>query len=342
VEKIVTLTATFITPPFSKLPTSETKLPDEDLLVRKAPMNRIDRLFGILLQLQAKKRVHSKELATAFEVSERTIFRDIAALTELGVPITTEWGEGYALLEGFYLPPLIFTPDEASSLSLGARMLVRQAAGKLADAGQQAIAKLEAILPKDVREQVEELADTIRFLLPERRFDLEDKRLMALRQAIKRQQVIDITYHSYSRDEVTQRQVEPYELIYAGGSWYVRGHCRLRQDTREFRLERIDGLRLIEETFARHHLQASSQGYEVVQIRVAGETRRWIGEYQNYAFQHEEILPDGSVIMTYHPHYALEMKPWLLMWGAQVNILTPLSLRVAVREEALRLAEILA
>ena len=70
-------------------------------------MNRIDRLFGILLQLQSKKRVHSKALAAAFEVSERTIFRDIAALSEMGVPITTEWGEGYALLEGFYLPPLI-------------------------------------------------------------------------------------------------------------------------------------------------------------------------------------------------------------------------------------------
>lgn len=98
-------------------------------------MNRIDRLFGILLQLQSKKRVHSKEMATAFEVSERTIFRDIAALIEMGVPIITEWGEGYELMEGFYLPPLIFTPDEASSLFLGARILSRQAAGNKAQAG---------------------------------------------------------------------------------------------------------------------------------------------------------------------------------------------------------------
>lgn len=304
-------------------------------------MNRIDRLFGILLLLQSKRRVHSKDLATAFEVSERTIFRDIAALTELGVPITTEWGEGYSLLEGFYLPPLIFTPDEASALSLGARMLSRQAAGKLAEAGHLALAKLEAVLPHAARTLVEELSETIRFLLPEQRFNLDDPRLMTLRQAIRQQQVIDVTYHSYTRDEVTQRQIEPYELIYGGGSWYVRGHCRLRQDTREFRLDRIDTLQMLDEKFTRHSLQQADQAYEIVKLRFAAEDRRWIAEYQNHAFQNEEILADDSAIMTYHPHHSLEMKPWILMWGARVNILSPMSLRDAIREEVLKLAEIL-
>jgi len=304
-------------------------------------MNRIDRLFGILLQLQSKKRVHSKTLAASFEVSERTIFRDIAALSEMGVPITTEWGEGYALLEGFYLPPLIFTPDEASSLFLGGRMLSRQATGKIAEASYQALAKLETVLPKAAKEQVDELSETIRFMLPERRFNLEDRRLVTLRQAIKHHRVIDITYHSYTRNEVTQRQVEPHELIYAGDSWYMRGHCRLRQDTREFRLDRIDELRLLDEAFIRLNSQDTPKAYEIVQLRFAGADQRWVDEYQNYAFHSEETLPDGSVIMTYHPNHALEMKPWILMWGAQVNVLSPLSLRTAIREEVLRLAEIL-
>ncbi len=304
-------------------------------------MNRIDRLFGILLQLQSKKRVHSKELAAAFEVSERTIFRDIAVLTEMGVPITTEWGEGYALMEGFYLPPLIFTPDEASSLFLGARMLSHQAAGKLSDASRQALAKLEAVLPKAAREQVEELSETIRFMLPERRFNLDDRRLVSLRQAIRHHRLIHIMYHSYTRDEVTHRQVEPYELIYAGDSWYMHGYCRLRQDTREFRLDRIDELRLLDETFTRRNLSESNQEYEIVQVRFAQEDQRWVHEDQHYAFQSEETLADGAVIMTYHPNRALEMKPWLLRWGARVNVLSPLSLRVAIRQEAIRMAEIL-
>lgn len=304
-------------------------------------MNRIDRLFGILLQLQAKRRVHSKELAAAFEVSERTIFRDIAALTEMGVPITTEWGEGYSLLEGFYLPPLMFTPDEASSLFLGARMLSHQAAGKLSDASRHALAKLEAVLPKAARRQVETLSETIRFMLPERRFNLDDRRLVLLRQAISHRRVIDITYHSYTRDEVTRRQVEPYELIYGGDSWYIQGYCRLRRDTREFRLDRIDELRLLDETFIRRNLPESYQDYEIVQVRFAQEDRRWVHEDQHYAFHSEETLSDGAVIMTYHPNRAFEMKRWLLMWGARANILSPLSLRVAIRQEAIRVAEIL-
>lgn len=302
-------------------------------------MNRIDRLFGILLQLQSKKQVHSSALAAAFEVSERTIFRDIAALTEMGIPISTEWGEGYSLLDGFYLPPLIFTPDEASSLFLGGRMLSHQAAGKLADASHQALAKLKAILPKAAYHEVEELSETIRFLLPERRFNLEDRRLAILRQAIKQRRVIGITYHSYTRNEVTQRQVEPYELIYAGDCWYMRGYCRLRQDTREFRLERIDEVKLLEETFVKQILREPDKEYEVVQLRIAPADRRWVNEYQHYAFQSEETLADGSIVMTYHPHQAIEMKPWLLMWGARVNILNPLALRTAIHEEAIRMAE---
>jgi predicted DNA-binding transcriptional regulator YafY len=304
-------------------------------------MKRMDRFFGILLQLQSKKRVHWKELAAAFEVSERTIFRDIAALSEMGVPISTHWGEGYALMDGFYLPPLIFTADEASALSLGARMLSHQAAGNLVDASRQATTKLLAILPDLIREQVEELSEIIRFGLPERRFNLEDRRLVTLRRAIKHQRVIDIVYHSYTRDEVTKRQVEPHALLYSDGNWYVRGYCRLRQDIREFRLERLDELRLLDETFSRTTVSASTKDYEIVKLRFAGQDRRWVHEYQHYAFQREEVLPDGNAIMIYHPNRALEMKPWLLMWGARVNILSPLELRAAIRDEAIRLAEIL-
>jgi predicted DNA-binding transcriptional regulator YafY len=94
-------------------------------------MNRIDRLFGILLILQNQPRVRAQDLAERFEVSKRTIYRDITALSEMGVPIVSLPGEGYELMEGFYLPSLIFTDDEAIALFLGARLLIQQAAGAL-------------------------------------------------------------------------------------------------------------------------------------------------------------------------------------------------------------------
>lgn len=304
-------------------------------------MNRIDRLFAILLQLQSKKGIHSKDLASVFEVSERTIFRDIAALSEMGVPITSEWGEGYVLMEGFYLPPLIFTPDEASALFLGSRMFSHQAAGKLSEANVQALAKLEAILPKITRDHVKELAETIRFMLPERRFNLDDERLIALRRAIKHKLIIEMIYHSFSSEEITLRKIEPFELIYGAGSWYIRGYCQLREDVREFRIDRIEVLRVLDETFTRHHMEKTAEDYDIVRLQFSAEDRRWVDEYQNHSFQLAETLSDGSVIMTYHPHRALEMRPWVLMWGARVNILEPLTLRVAIRDEALQLAKIL-
>ena len=94
-------------------------------------MNRIDRLFAITLLLQARGRLRAKDLAVWFEVSERTIYRDIAALSESGVPVVSLPGEGYELMEGFFLPPLLFTSVEASALLLGAQMLTSHATGRL-------------------------------------------------------------------------------------------------------------------------------------------------------------------------------------------------------------------
>src|SRR5262245_45552183 len=114
-------------------------------------MNRIDRLFAILLKLQGKSPITSLDLARSFEVSQRTVYRDIAALSEMGVPVVALPGEGYTLMEGFYLPPLVFTPSEATALFLGARMLALEAAGCLPADAEQALTKIAHILPDKTR-----------------------------------------------------------------------------------------------------------------------------------------------------------------------------------------------
>jgi predicted DNA-binding transcriptional regulator YafY len=115
-------------------------------------MNRTDRLFGIALQLQSASVVRARDLAAAFEVSERTIYRDMQALSELGVPIVATPGEGYSLAEGYYLPPLIFTTDEAAALFLSAQLLSSQATGKLQHDVSEATKKirLRACLIREV------------------------------------------------------------------------------------------------------------------------------------------------------------------------------------------------
>lgn len=110
-------------------------------------MNRIDRLFATLLQLQRRSRLRGADLAAHFGISQRTVYRDIAALMEMGVPVISLPGEGYMLAPGYFLPPLLFTPPEAQALCLGAQMLRQQAQGSLIEAMSAAQQKLYQVLP---------------------------------------------------------------------------------------------------------------------------------------------------------------------------------------------------
>lgn len=303
-------------------------------------MNRIDRLFAILLKLQSKSPITSQKLAEHFEVSQRTVYRDIAALSEIGVPIVALPGEGYTLMEGFYLPPLVFTPTEATALFLGAQMLALQAAGRLPNDAEQALTKIASILPDNTRKHVETLTGIIQFIPPEQRFNLDDPRLLILQEAILERRPIHLQYHSQSRDETTVREVEPSELSYYNGSWYINGYCRLRQGIRGFRLERVEELKLLNETFEPRVVKETLSEKTIVRIRFARENARWVHERQHYAFQSEEVSPDG-VVMLYCVDNLSEIKPWLLGWGASAEALSPQRLRDEIRQEALKVVEML-
>ena len=118
-------------------------------------MNRIDRLFATMLLLQNKQRVRAEDLAERFAISKRTVYRDVAALHEMGVPIVSLPGEGYELMPGYYLPPLLFTPDEAGALFLAANMLIQQAEGQTAQDVATGLAKITAVLPPQTRQEAE-------------------------------------------------------------------------------------------------------------------------------------------------------------------------------------------
>jgi predicted DNA-binding transcriptional regulator YafY len=306
-------------------------------------MNRTDRLFAITVMLQGRARVRAADLAATFGVSERTIYRDMAALNEGGVPIVSLPGAGYELMPGYTLPPLAFTPAEATALALGARLLAQQAAGRWPASAETAVAKIVAILPAAVREQVDRLTGIVHFVTPAARFDLDDPRLALLRQAIAERRVVWLRYHGRARDEPTERAVEPARLTYGDGVWFLSGYCRLREGPRAFRLDRIEELAPLAERFTPRAVAAPPAGEPpIVQIRVAARAARWVRERQHYAFIEEMPDPDGDgVIMTYRPDAAAELTPWLLGWGAAVEVLAPPELREAIRREAQALADLL-
>ena len=310
-------------------------------------MNRMDRLFGLVVLLQRRKRLRAEDLASEFGVSRRTIYRDIFALNEAGVPIVSLPGEGYELMEGYFLPPLVFNVAEASALVLGARLLRNQAAGRMAQGAEQAIAKIAAVLPQATRGEVERLSGVIDFFTEEARFDLDDPRLVTLQQAVRERRVVHLRYHSRGQDETTERDVEPHRLTYSEGSWYLTGYCRLRCGIRSFRVSRFETLSLTLETF--EHIPAISDqpsGTPVeVRVRVDERAGRWIRERQHYGFVSEEpVAGDGGsgTVMTYRVGDVSRLIPWLRSWGPDIEVVSPPELRDALRREAQKVAERLA
>lgn len=304
-------------------------------------MNRIDRLFGILLLLQRKSTIRAEDIAKRYDITVRTVYRDIASLHELGVPILSIPGEGYSIMEGFYLPPLIFTADEASALFLGGRLLALQADGHLPDSTSSALSKIRNILPAKVANHVNQLDNIIHFTIAPRKFNLDDKRLLLFQQAIVNRVVVRIQYHSLKEDALTQRDIEPLQLTYGNQTWYITAFCRLRQDIRQFRLNRIQTAQPLTENFMTKVMPASMQTMQIVKIKVPFSQARWIRERQHYGFISETYLDDEALVMTYEINNVNEIKAWIMSWGARVQIIAPKTLVSEIRDELNQLLALL-
>lgn len=198
-------------------------------------MRRADRLFQIVQYLRGGRLLTARILAERLEVSERTIYRDIADLQASGVPIDGEAGIGYLMREGYDLPPLMFNRAEITALVTGARIVRAWGGAKMALAAGEALSKIEAVLPPAERRRLAEV--------PVYAFDFsmsdDDRRnLDRLNAAIERHELLDLAY-SDAEGNQTDRMVEPLGLYYWGKVWTLVGWCRLRDDFRMFRVDRI-------------------------------------------------------------------------------------------------------
>lgn len=307
-------------------------------------MNRIDRLLGYLLILQGRSLVRAQDLARRFEISERTVYRDMEALGEVGVPIVGMPGEGYQLLPGYTLPPIMFSETEARALSLAVAMLSGlTAAGETQKAAQAALEKIRAVLPKATLAQVEALSTILGFYKVGRPpLDLDDAKFVRLQQAIQEQRVVQIRYHALHDNQVTERTVEPLHLAFLDNAWVLTAYCRLRQEQRNFRLDRIDRLMVTTATFAPRQREPAerSGGEQQVTVRFDAAVVRWVRENQHFTFSHAEpSAGDGSAIMHYRIHSFGQISGWLLSWGAQAEVLTPPALRTQLLQTAIQMAE---
>ena len=198
-------------------------------------MRPADRLFQIVLRLGPGRVVTARALAEHLEVSERTIYRDIRALVASGVPIEGEAGVGYCLRRGYQLPPLMFDEEELEALLFGVDVARTYGDARLATAAETILAKVEAVLPERLRSG---LAGK-RLFVPEFQADPEvAERLGVVRGAINDRARLFLDYRDAS-DRATERIVRPLLLTYWGTTWALGAWCELRQDFRNFRVDRM-------------------------------------------------------------------------------------------------------
>ncbi len=307
-------------------------------------MNRTDRLLAIVLELQGKGRQRAEDLARTFETSKRTIYRDIQALCEAGVPLVSIPGRGYSLMKGYFLPPLSFTSEEATMLLLGSDFMAQNFDAQYRAAAQSASRKIESVLPEHLRDDVRYLQSSIRFVAASEAQDSpQHKKLQQLRRAILESHTISFQYHKrrpQDDDAQTNREADPYGLIYMLHTWHLIAHCHLRNDVRVFRLDRIDNLNLLTRTFQRPAdfsmsiSRADKENSRNIMVRVLFDLSiaRWVRESRSFYTTAEEETPDG-LLVTLHIRHEEEILQWLLGWGKHAHILQPESLQVRLREE---------
>ena len=208
-------------------------------------MRRADRLFQLVQLIRGRRLTTAAFLAQRLEVSERTVYRDVADLQHQGVPIEGEAGVGYRLGAGFELPPLMFTQEEASALMAAARLAQSWVDPALARNIETGLGKILSVLPPAARVSAEALA------LYAPALGLDDamrNRLQTLREAVEARQKLRLSYRDVSGD-ASERTVRPLGCFYWGKVWTLSTWCELRRDFRGFRIDRMDAVKVLPERF---------------------------------------------------------------------------------------------
>ena len=195
-------------------------------------MKRIERLTGIITFLQSRNFTPLERLVEKFKVSERTLYRDLVSLHEIGVPISYERDRGYHILDTHFIPPVSFSEEEAVALTLAGRLLRRYADHLTLSHFDNALDKIKYALNDRQKDMVETITDSNKFHMLETGTD-EENHLFAVQSAIIRKRIIKITYRS-RKEETTEREIEPIGLTFYGDQWHTIAYCWTREAYRDF------------------------------------------------------------------------------------------------------------
>jgi predicted DNA-binding transcriptional regulator YafY len=306
-------------------------------------MNRIDRLTAILIHLQTKRIVKAEEISDRFEISLRTVYRDVRALMEAGVPIGSEAGKGYFIVDGYHLPPVMFNQQEASAMLTAGKLVEKMTDQSIRKAYESALLKIKSVLNTSEKDHLENLQSSIAvFRLPDHQPDFPNEFMADVQNAISKKNVLALDYHSNKNQARTTRVVEPIGVVYYSGHWHLIGWCRLRNGYRDFRIDLIQSLKNSGETFDARNLFTLQQYFDSLMkehgemIKVVISFEKTVSKYARsaryyYGYVSEEDLGD-KCRMTFLVANLRSFCRWLLMFGTSVEIENPDDLKETMEE----------
>ncbi len=304
-------------------------------------IRRFERIVAILIQLQSKRVVRAQELADRFEVSLRTVYRDIRSLEAAGVPIAGEAGIGYSLVEGYRLPPVVFTREEAFTFVAAEKLMQKFVDESLGRHFQSAMFKIKSVLKDEQKDRVEAVRASIRVTRSERLFNKDVPDVLGiLFEAIAEKRQVILLYQSIEAEAPNERNVEPVGIFHQNNNWYLLAYCHLRKDYRQFRADRIYGIRLTENPFTLQHenldyflsqdRSVSRKNVRLLVDRSAARFLKWDRKYFGFVSEKES---GDKVEMLFESDYTHNgFARWYLMFADQVDILEPEELKDEVKE----------
>ncbi|MFD1631255.1 helix-turn-helix transcriptional regulator [Pseudopedobacter beijingensis] len=299
-------------------------------------IKKFDRVVAILTCLQTKRTVKAQELANKFGVSLRTIYRDIKTLEASGVPIIGEAGTGYTILEGYRLPPIMFTKQEASSFVTAEKLMNSFTDKNVRQAFQSGIDKIKSVLRGSDKDWLEALEKQIVIYHHNKLFnDALPHVFETLLESIASKKQVKMFYRSFN-EEHTERLIEPVGIFNENSYWYILGYCLLRKDYRQFRTDRILGLTILDSSFTKEHgavenyrKKSTDEPKRILILSVDKEVTKYIAGTRKYYGFIDETVRDNEVEMRFalNEKYDDYFIRWFLMFADHATIVSPVDFK---------------
>ena len=307
-------------------------------------MNRLDRVTAILIQLQSKKIVKAQDIAERFNISLRTVYRDIRTLEEAGIPLVGETGVGYSIMDGYRLPPVMFTMDEATAFLTAEKLVEKLTDVSTGESFKSAMYKVRSVLRSAEKDHLEIMDNHIEVLdnpyIPKEKNTSGS--LQVILKSISEKQVLTITYFANHSQETTSRNIEPVGIFYLGSNWHLIAFCQLRNDYRNFRTDRIAQIVTTPLPFKKEHpllktylkqINKEKELYNVV-ILIDRDIVKHFGEQKYYNGFISQRDVKGKIEMTFLTCSLEGFARWYMMFGDKAEIVTPAGLKEMIKKIA--------